>query len=81
LRVCSVISITRGLNGIGKNMKDFNLFGIEIHTISPNIHGLRVKRTGPEMDANLHNSGNGCNLQKNETYAKKKTFPLFIRTQ
>jgi hypothetical protein len=54
-----------------KNMKDFNLFEIEIHTISPNPFGLRAKQTNPKMDANLHNNGNGCNLPKNEKDAKK----------
>jgi hypothetical protein len=28
LRPCSVISVPCGLDGIGKNMKDFDLFGI-----------------------------------------------------
>jgi hypothetical protein len=33
--------------GLEKIMKDFDLFGIETHSISPNPHGLRAKRTGP----------------------------------
>jgi hypothetical protein len=47
LRVCSVISIPYGLDGIGKNMKDFDLFGIKTHPIPLNPHGLRAKRTTP----------------------------------
>jgi hypothetical protein len=31
-------------------VKDFDLFGIETHSIPPNPHGLRAKRTGPYMD-------------------------------
>jgi hypothetical protein len=41
-KVCSVIHIPYGLE---KNMKDFDLFGIETHSISPNPYILRVKRT------------------------------------
>jgi hypothetical protein len=30
-------------------MKDFDLFGIETHSILPNPHGLRAKRTNPKL--------------------------------
>jgi hypothetical protein len=30
-----------------KNMKDFDLFGIETHSIPPNPHRIRAKRTNP----------------------------------
>jgi hypothetical protein len=33
--------------GLEKNLKDFDLFGIETHPIPPNPHGLRTKRTSP----------------------------------
>jgi hypothetical protein len=46
-RVCSFIPIPYGLNEIEKIMKDYNLFGIETHPISPNTHELRAKRTCP----------------------------------
>jgi hypothetical protein len=35
--------------GLEKIMKDFDLFGIETHPIPPNPHGLRTKRTSPNM--------------------------------
>jgi hypothetical protein len=58
IRVCSVIPILRGLDVIEKkNMKDFDLFGIETHPISPNPHGLRAnpyglraQRTNPKKE-------------------------------
>jgi hypothetical protein len=31
-------------------MKDFDLFGIETHSIPPNPHGLRAKRTSPKRE-------------------------------
>jgi hypothetical protein len=36
--------------GLEKNMKDFDLLGIETHSIPPNPHGLRAKRTSPKVD-------------------------------
>jgi hypothetical protein len=38
-------------------MKDFDLFGIETHPSSPNPHGLRAKRTGPQVGASGTGSG------------------------
>lgn len=35
------------LNEIEKIMKDYDLFRIEIHPISPNTYGFRAKRTYP----------------------------------
>jgi hypothetical protein len=35
--------------GLEKIVKDFDLFGIETHPISPNPHGLRAKRTSPKL--------------------------------
>jgi hypothetical protein len=32
-----------------KIVKDFDLFGIEIHPFPPNPHGLRAKRTSPKV--------------------------------
>jgi hypothetical protein len=37
-----------------KIMKDFDLFEIETHTVPPNPHGLRSKRTSPKYHSNLH---------------------------
>jgi hypothetical protein len=34
---------------IGNFMKYFCLFGIETHPILPNPHGLRTKRTSPDI--------------------------------
>jgi hypothetical protein len=45
VRACSIITIPCGLNEIKKIMKDFNLFEIETHLISPNPYRLRIKRT------------------------------------
>jgi hypothetical protein len=39
--------------GFEKIMKDFNLFRIETHSILPNSHGLRAKRTNSKMYFNL----------------------------
>jgi hypothetical protein len=36
--------------GLEKIIKDFDLFGIETHPISPNPHGLRTKRTSHNKD-------------------------------
>jgi hypothetical protein len=44
------------IDEIAKYMKDFDLFGIETHSISPNPHGLRAKRTSPKRCANERRS-------------------------
>jgi hypothetical protein len=44
---CSVIPNTHGLNEIRKIKKKFDLFGIQTHPISLNLHGLRANRTSP----------------------------------
>jgi hypothetical protein len=54
LRPCSVIPNTHGLDGIGKNKKKFDLFGIQTHPIPLNPHGLRANRTSPKV----YHSGN-----------------------
>jgi hypothetical protein len=47
VRACSVIPNTHGLDGIGKIVKKFDLFGIQTHPIPLNPHGLRANRTSP----------------------------------
>jgi hypothetical protein len=39
--------------GLEKIVNDFDLFGIETHPIPPNPHGLRAKRTSPNMEGTL----------------------------
>jgi hypothetical protein len=49
----SVIPIPYGLDEIEKIIKDFDLFGIETHSISHNPRGLRAKRNQtPQQRAN-----------------------------
>jgi hypothetical protein len=36
--------------GLEKIVKDFDLFEIETHPIPPNPHGLRAKRTSPQLE-------------------------------
>jgi hypothetical protein len=44
-----------------KIIKDFNLFGIETHPIPSNPHGLRTKRTNPDMEQMEHAWSNPVN--------------------
>jgi hypothetical protein len=41
------LGLTHGLDRIRKILKKFDLFGIQIHPISLNPHGLRANRTSP----------------------------------
>jgi hypothetical protein len=50
--------------GLEKNLKKFDLFGIQTHPIPLNPHGLRANRTSPKRDGTRH----GSILNESETY-------------